>query len=58
MSAIRKCFICSFQIPVFNAGLALAMHYQAKEIYCFGTDLGFKDEEYHHSKDSLIIQEI
>ncbi len=38
---------------VFNGALSFAIYYQAKEIYCFGTDLGFKDTDYHHSKDSV-----
>lgn len=36
-----------------NAALSLAVHYQAKEIYLFGTDFGFYDSKNHHSEKSI-----
>lgn len=35
-----------------NAGLSLAVEMGFDNIYLFGCDVGYKDEKYHHSKDS------
>lgn len=36
-----------------NAALSFALHYNASDIYLFGTDFGFYNEENHHSKASI-----
>ena len=36
-----------------NAAISFAFQYGAKEIYLFGTDFGFYNEEEHHSKASI-----
>lgn len=36
-----------------NAALSVAMHYNAGNIYLFGTDFGFYDKDNNHSKNSL-----
>lgn len=38
---------------VTNAGLAFALHAGFREMYFFGTDVGAKDIQHHHSKSSL-----
>jgi hypothetical protein len=38
---------------VTNTGLAFAQQLRFREYYLFGCDVGTKDPEYHHSKDSL-----
>ncbi len=41
---------------VSNAATAFATKAGFKEIYLIGVDLGFKDTEYHHSKDSVYFE--
>lgn len=38
---------------VANAALSMALHLGLKTIYFFGTDMGAKDADHHHSKSSL-----
>jgi len=40
---------------VVNATLAMALNLGFKNIYLFGTDMGFKNPEYHHSKDNITM---
>ena len=58
-SKYKKYLNLYFSNPtVFNAGIALAVHFQAKQIYCLGVDLGFHDSAYHHSKIVFIINKM
>lgn len=41
---------------VVNGGLSLALHMGFKEIYLFGTDMGFKDPERHHASGHLSLK--
>lgn len=36
-----------------NTGLAIALYYQAKTIFMIGTDFGFSDPDFHHTKSSV-----
>jgi hypothetical protein len=40
-----------------NAALSFAFQYQASEIFLFGTDFGFYDENNHHSKHAIYNDE-
>jgi len=42
---------------VTNMALALGINLGFKEIYLFGTDMGFRDEKEHHIKDSIYYKE-
>jgi hypothetical protein len=40
-----------------NAALSFAFQYQAHDIFLFGTDFGFYDQDNHHSKDAIYNDE-
>lgn len=40
---------------VVNGGLALALHMGFKEIYLFGTDMGYKDPRRHHARGNVAL---
>ncbi|WP_108649702.1 motility associated factor glycosyltransferase family protein [Dongshaea marina] len=42
---------------VTNFALALAFEMKMTDIYLFGTDFGYKDKKYHHSRDSAYYDE-
>lgn len=41
-----------------NAAIALALKFKTEDLYLFGTDFGFYDQNKNHSKDSLYNQDI
>ncbi|SNZ12118.1 motility associated factor glycosyltransferase family protein [Hydrogenobacter hydrogenophilus] len=42
---------------VVNGGLSLAIHMGFKEIYLFGTDMGYKDPKKHHARGNVALKE-
>ena len=42
---------------VTNMALEFGLHLGFKEIYLFGTDMGFKDKSRHHAKDSIYYKD-
>lgn len=43
---------------VTNSAVAVCNYLNAKEVYLFGVDLGYKDPNQHHSKDSAYYNEL
>ncbi|MDC2888297.1 motility associated factor glycosyltransferase family protein [Psychrosphaera algicola] len=43
---------------VTNSAVAVCNYLDAKEVYLFGVDLGYKDPNQHHSKDSAYYNEL
>ena len=46
---------CNPQVA--NTALSFAIHMGFQDIYLFGTDCGYKDPKYHHSKHSLYYKD-
>jgi len=42
---------------VVNGGLSVAVHAGFKEIYLFGTDMGYKDPERHHATGNIALDD-